>query len=83
MAVDHRQIDALGLAPLELRFQPLLRARVFREDDEAGRVAVDPVHDERPALVRAEVILDQLLDRRGVASSIERHRQQSRWFVQH
>src|SRR5262245_19199284 len=50
MTVDDGEVDALRFAALELRLEPRLRRRVLREDDEAGRVLVDPVNDQRPPL---------------------------------
>src|SRR5688500_5128186 len=48
MAVDHGAVDPFRLATAELRFELLLCARILGEDDQARRVAVDPVDDERP-----------------------------------
>ena len=81
MPVHHRQIDPLGLAPLELLAQQPLRARILREDDQPGRVAIDAVHDERPAFAAAQVFRQQFVDRRRILSPLERHRQQARRLI--
>ena len=81
MPVDDRQIHPLGLAPLELLAQQPLRPRILREDDQPGRVAIDAVHDERPAFAGAQVFREQFVDRRRVLSPLERHREQARRFV--
>ena len=50
MAVHDGPVDALDRVALELPFQAVLRRRVLGEHDQARRVAIDAVDDERPAL---------------------------------
>ena len=75
MSVDDGEVDALGFVPLELRFQARLGVGALGEDHEAGGVAIDPVHDERPALaVRPKVIDERIFDRRLIPAKRERAR---------
>jgi hypothetical protein len=58
---DHRHVDALDVAGLELRLQTALGALGFREDDQARGVAVQPMDDEEPASrpLRVDVVEEQ------------------------
>ena len=76
MPVNHGPVHAIRLAPPELILQKLLRPRVLGEHDEARRVAIDPVHDERPPLpVRPQVILEVVVHGIRVGLSLERNRE--------
>ncbi len=79
LAVDDGEVDPLGLTPGKLRLQPLLRGRILGKHDEARRVLVDAVDDERAALaVRAEALLDLVVDGRHVRVALERNREDAR-----
>src|SRR4051812_15984028 len=85
MAVDDGEVDALRLAPLELRFERLLGALVLGEQHQAGRVAVDAVHDERPPpAALPEIALEILEHRRRVVAPAqwERHGEETRRLVE-
>src|SRR5262252_4940418 len=60
--VDDRLIDTLRLAALELLLQRLARRRSLCEDDQAGSVAIDPVHHERPPPPAAPEICLEVLE---------------------
>ena len=64
MAVDDREIDPLRFPSTELCFQPLLRPGVLRKDDQARRVPIDPMDDERASLTAwPQMMLDLVIDR--------------------
>jgi len=77
MSVDDREIHALRVAADELLLHRLLRPRILCEHDEPGRVAIDPVDDERPAALRAQVALEPAVHGRRVRLSRKRHRKQT------
>ena len=49
-AIDDREILLVDLSKLELKRQPPMRELVFDDDEQARRVAVEPVDDARPIL---------------------------------
>ena len=56
MAVYDGPVHALDRVALELKPQAILGGRVPRENDKAGRVAIDAVDNQRPALsVRPQI----------------------------
>ena len=78
MAVHDCEIDAVRFATRELRFQPLLRLRILREDDQTGGVLVDAMDDEGTALaVGSEAVFDLLVDGGHIRLPLERHRQET------
>src|SRR5436190_21679714 len=52
--VDQRQVDTLRFPLNELLLECLLRAWILREHHETRGVAIDAMHDERPAPLRAQ-----------------------------
>src|ERR1041384_4713825 len=83
MAVDEREIHAFRLALDELLLHRLLRTRIFGEYDEARRVAIDPMHDERTPALRAQVAFELAVNRRFVLLARQRDREQPGRLVQH
>ena len=82
MTVNHRQVDALGIAPAKMIPKFTLSVRSGRENDQAGSIAIDPMHDERsPLSVRAQVQHELILHRRGVFLTLQRDCQKTRWLV--
>jgi hypothetical protein len=78
MSIDHREIHTLRFVSLELVLQTMLRIRSRRKNDQARRVAIDAMDDERAALPARPQMGGQLLfDAVFVASSRQRHRQQA------
>lgn len=78
MSIDHREIHTLRFVSLELVLETMLRIRSGRKHDQARRVAIDTVDDERAALPARPQMGGQLLfDAVFVASSRQRHRQQA------
>ena len=76
MAVHDREVNTFRLMPLELIFQATLRVRPRREHDQARRVAIDPVNDERSALAPCSQVHGKLLfDAGPVIAGREGHRQ--------
>ena len=72
--------------PLELFFQRELRGFALREQHQAGRVAIDPVHDERPPPAAAAQIDLEILEHRArvvAALQRQRHGEQAGRLVQH
>jgi hypothetical protein len=56
---------------------------MLAEDDQPGRVTIDPVHDQRPPLAAPpQMILDLFEDRCRRLADVERHRQESRRLVE-
>ena len=63
--MDEGEIDAFGGPPFELILQFALRIGRFREDDQARRVAIDPMDDERFDLAMRAQVLFHLVEQRG------------------
>ena len=83
VAVNDRPVHPFRLTASELGLQLVLRARRLREDDEAGRVEVDAMHDERsPLAARAEMILDVVVRRHRAGPPLERDRQHAGRLVE-
>src|SRR4051794_32129866 len=79
MAVDDREIDPFRLAAPELILQFPLRIGPRRKHDEPGRVAIDAMDDERPALsARSQMEHELGLDRCRIFLPLERYGEQSR-----
>ena len=73
---------------LELRSQLLMGEIVFRRDDEAGGVPVDPVHNARPqgsahAGERIPAVVEQSVDQRPVGMARRRMDHQPLGLVHH
>lgn len=84
MPVHHGPVHALDRVPLELQPQAILRGRIPGEDDQAGRIAVDAVDHQRPALsVRPQMLRHLIENRRRAAPPLEGDREQARGLVEH
>ena len=71
---------------LELSLQVILRGGRFREYDQARRVAIDAVDDERPAAAAAAQVLLQIVEHRArvfAPAQRQRHGQESGRLVEH
>src|SRR5216683_689317 len=58
-ALDQGQVHALHVARLELRLERPLRLLGLGEDEQPGRLAIEPVHDERPLPLGRQVVPEQ------------------------
>src|SRR6266849_1001272 len=58
-ALDQRQVHALDVPRLELRLERPLRLLGLGEDEQPGRLAIEPVHDERPLPLGRQVVPEQ------------------------
>ena len=71
--VDQRQVLLVDLPQLELETQPAMGQLVLDDDEQAGRVAVEPVDDPRPMLAgqgRERVVVElERVDQGARASS--------------
>lgn len=81
--VDERQVYPLRFALNELLFECLLGAWILREHHETRGVAIDAMHDERPAPLRTQVLFKPIVDRWLRIFSRQRNRQQSCRLVDH
>jgi hypothetical protein len=81
MAIDDCEIDPFRLPSSELCLQPLLRPSVLRKDDQARRVAIDPMDDERTSLTAWPQVMFDLVVDRWIVFPRERDNQQSRRLV--
>src|SRR5215468_6964267 len=82
VAVNDGQIDPLSFPLLELVFQFSLRFRSLSENDDARRVAVDPVNDQRLQLfVGTQMVFDLVEQRRLAGLRGQRHSEQTGGFV--
>ncbi len=83
MSVNDGSVDALDGAAFELIAERVLRRRGLGEHDEAGRVAIDPMDDERLAFALRAQMRDELIDHRvRVLLPLERYGKQASWFVE-
>src|SRR5262249_7889370 len=60
--VNDGEVDALGPPPLELVFQISLRFGSLREEDDARRVAVNAVNDQRRRLFARTQMVFELIE---------------------
>src|SRR4051812_20943567 len=83
MAVHDRAVYTLDRVPLELALQPPGGHRLFGEDDQAGRIAIDAMHDEWPPLtVRTQMLGHLIVDGRRSAPAFERNGKEARRLVE-
>jgi len=82
VTIDDGSIHPLWFVAEELLFERGVCRRVLRDDDKPRGVAIDSMHDKRPAAaMRAKMALDFLDDRRRLAALGQRHGEQPWWFV--
>src|SRR5579859_1838669 len=86
MAPDERGVHALHRATLDRRGETPVRKIGLRDDQQPGRVAVQAVHDSRPALGRAArqfgAAADQDVDERVTPMAGAGMNDEAGWFVE-
>src|SRR5688572_8924008 len=84
MPVDDREVHALRRALAKLLLQCGVGSAVLRKKHNAGRVAIDSVHDERPPFpVRPQMVLDLIEDRHFFIFSLQWNGEQPSGLVEH
>src|SRR5688500_2888982 len=84
MSIYDREVHALGRPLAKLLLQCGVGSAVLRKEHNPGRVAIDPVHDERlPFPVRPQMVLDLIEDRHFFIFSLEWNGQKPSGLVEH